>query len=169
MIEIRHPSRLYPTYFASSVLEIRGDELQAIGITHIVFDLDETLAPRNSDRLSDLYADHILSIQKAGIAILIGSNTLRDISEIARQINARIAAPSKTVFKPRKAFFDRVVQVAGTGRQHILMVGDRIINDIIGANRAGLRTVLVPPFTHKPGPVQRRYISSVKQHQVTSI
>jgi predicted HAD superfamily phosphohydrolase YqeG len=41
------------------------------------------------------------------------------------------------------------------------MIGDRIINDIVGANRAGIKTVLVDAISRPQGRLHRFYLSRV--------
>lgn len=45
--------------------------------------------------------------------------------------------------KPTKAFFDSALELVGTPRERTAMVGDDIVNDVLGAQDAGLTGVLV--------------------------
>jgi HAD superfamily phosphatase (TIGR01668 family) len=164
MITVHYSSFFYPNFIAESVLDIHVDELLSAGITHLVLDVDETLVPKRGDELTDVYAKHLVALQEAGITILIGSNTSRDLSKLVQPANLKVVSPSRIVFKPRKAYFKRVIQASGTSKEHIAMAGDRLLNDIIGANRAGLRTILVKPYQRKPSPLYTWYVARSLRH-----
>jgi HAD superfamily hydrolase (TIGR01458 family) len=51
--------------------------------------------------------------------------------------------------KPERAFFEQALNVLGMRAPEVLMVGDDIENDIGGAQRAGLRGVLVTTGKHR--------------------
>lgn len=158
MKKINRPHKFYPNYIAESVLDISAKELKAIGCTHLVFDVDETITPRRHDVLTKKVIDHINKLEKSGVVVMIGSNTPRDLSTVSKPINAKVVFPSRTVFKPLKSYYKRVIKEAGVPKTQVVMVGDRIMNDILGANHAGLTTIQVKPFKRKQGPILKRYI-----------
>lgn len=163
MLKTNQTSNLYPDYIASSVLEITADELKRRGITHIAFDVDDTLVRRGDDTLSPKYLAHLQSLEEHGIGILIGSNTPRNIDNIINQLQGKIVRPTRFKFKPQKSYYGMVVQAAKTTPGHVAMAGDRILNDIIGANRAGLITILVLPFARPMGPLHKAYVHHSKR------
>ena len=48
--------------------------------------------------------------------------------------------------KPSASGFQRAMQLLGTRAGQTVMVGDRTLTDILGANRLGIRTILVDPL-----------------------
>src|SRR5271166_3993854 len=100
MVKLEKRSKLYPGFIADSVLDISIAELKRAGITHLVLDVDETLVPMRQHQLTDDYVRHLNELQEAGIVILIGSNSLRDLSAIADPIGANVVLPGRIVFKP---------------------------------------------------------------------
>lgn len=152
-------SSLYPDYITSSVLKIKADELSAAGITHLVFDIDETVVPKRYNQLTPEYILFLQGLEKKGFKILIGSNTKRDLSEITQHLNTVVVRPGGLSFKPFKSYFKKVIKQAGVKPEHIAMVGDRILNDIVGGNRAGLTTILVEPYARRQTSFHHWYIS----------
>ena len=53
--------------------------------------------------------------------------------------------------KPASAFFHAALDVLGIGPQRAAMVGDDIVNDVIGAKAAGMRGILVKTGKFLPG------------------
>ncbi len=55
-----------------------------------------------------------------------------------------------TVFgKPAQAFFEQALHVLGVAQGEALMIGDDVENDVGGAQRAGIRSVLVTTGKHR--------------------
>lgn len=152
MIKIIRPNKLYPNYLADSVLQIRIEELKELGISHIVFDVDETLLQKGGSELPHKYIEHVHQMRERGIKVMIGSNSSRDLSVLAGEIGAVVVKPSTFHFKPLRRFYGKVVLEAKVPANQIAMVGDRVLNDIWAANEAGLTTILVKPYKRKPGP-----------------
>ena len=92
-------SIFYPDYIAGSVLEIDVDELQRTGITHLVFDIDETVVPKNHNELTaeyiDLLAKAFLDQPGLDMATLAHPIAVEDIEkgEIFTTKNLRIIRP----------------------------------------------------------------------------
>ena len=79
MMQVTLNSPYYPDYTAGSVLDIDYDILLHSGITHIVFDLDDTLVRRSHDDISPEYIALVQSLADKGFRILIGTNTRRNL------------------------------------------------------------------------------------------
>jgi hypothetical protein len=146
------------------MLDIDAKALHNIGITHIVFDLDNTLVHRGVNSLADDYSARIEDLKQQGFTVLIGTNSKREISSIKQLLDVAVIQPTRLSYKPRRSFYRRVISAAGTSPKHIAMVGDHFINDVMGGNRAGLTTVLVDTPHLPPSPIKRRYIRRLLQH-----
>lgn len=164
MIKIKQTKLYYPDYLADTILDIDGDALQLSGITHLVFDLDNTLIHGGLKRVSKEYAAKIAVLQRQGFTVLIGTNTRRDISIIQSLLGVSVIQPNGLAFKPLRSFFEEVIAAAGTMPKHIAMVGDHVINDIIGANRAGLTTVLVDTPHLAPSRFKQLYLQKLTKN-----
>ncbi len=149
MKKTNRQSSFYPDYIAGTVLEIRADELISLGITHVAFDIDETVVPSGYHTLTAPYVSFLGSLEKNGLKLLIASNSSRDLSNITQHFNAVVIKPSIFSFKPFRHYYHRVIKASGTDAGHIAMVGDKLLNDVIGAKHAGLLTILVAPFVRR--------------------
>lgn len=165
MVKIFRSSKFFPNYIADSILDIEIAELIRLGCRAIIFDVDETLMAKNGSVVDQSYIDHIQKMRSAGVRVLIGSNSRRDLSRVAKSLGATVVRPSLGKFKPLSIFYARLIAESGFGPESAMMVGDRVINDIIGANIAGLQTVLVKPFKRRPGPMLEKYIQIAKNRQ----
>jgi HAD superfamily phosphatase (TIGR01668 family) len=134
---------LLPDYLLDSILSLTPKLFKDSGITHLVFDVDGTLVPKKGMVLTNSYREHLIGLRKSGLKIYIGSNAHRDLSPMAKSIGAGIIPPTRLSFKPFRSYFQRISKAINTSPKHTAMIGDRIVNDIVGANRAGFTTVLV--------------------------
>jgi hypothetical protein len=160
---ITNPSWLYPAFTADSILDIDAATLLDAGITHLIFDLDQTLVPRRSNILTPAYRQHLANLQRAGLTILIGTNSRRDITELSRLLGVPVIRPVWFSVKPRSSFYARLLRETGTTAEHLAMAGDHILNDVIGPNRAGFTTILVRALTQRPTPLQRGYLRYIQR------
>lgn len=154
---IDHQSRFTPDFIAATVVDIDIATLQQLQIKAIMLDIDDTLVVRRGEKVESRVIEHLNKIHQSGIKLIIGSNTKRDITALAASVNARIISRTWWHYKPMKIFFRHIVTDIQLSPDQVVMVGDRIINDIFGANRAGLHTILVTPVGRQPGWFGRWY------------
>lgn len=69
--------------------------------------------------------------------------------------------------KPEKQYFDAALQMLGLGVDRVAMVGDDILNDVLGAQAAGLTGVLVRTGKYRQGDEDRH--EAKPDHVVDSI
>lgn len=166
MIKIKHTSIWYPDFRAETMLDIDANTLHGIGITHLVFDLDNTLVHRGVNALKEEYSSRLSLMKQQGFTVLIGTNSRRDVQAIRSALDVQVIQPTKLSYKPRRSFYQRVINATGTSPNHIAMIGDHFINDVMGGNRAGLTTILVDTPHLTPSPIKRRYIRRLVQRHV---
>ena len=168
MMQITSRSPCYPDYIATSILDINYGLLVRRGTSSVVFDLDDTLVRRGTNDISPEYAACLQSLAHRGIHILIGTNSRRDLCPLLYVLSAdtTLIRPVKLSYKPFASFYKRIITAADTRPKCIAMVGNHIINDVIGAKRAGFKTILVSPLDHNPTLPHRLYTHHVQQHAV---
>jgi ribonucleotide monophosphatase NagD (HAD superfamily) len=69
--------------------------------------------------------------------------------------------------KPAPAFFEQAVSLLGTPAERTAMVGDDVINDVLGAQSAGLVGVLVRTGKFAPEDLER--VSEAPDHVLEAI
>ncbi len=148
MIKINHKSVWRPHYIANSVVDLDRDELKRIGITHLVFDIDNTLVKKHSNSINLTYIKYLKSLSSSGFILMLGSNRRRSVKNIAKSIDAIAVQPHGISMKPFKSYYNQVRYRSDTLPAHIAMIGDNIVNDVFGANRAGLITIMVESAIH---------------------
>ena len=105
-----------PSWTINSVYDIQPQDLLKRGYEAAIIDLDNTVIAWNNMNYTEEMADWISRMTQAGVKIYILSNNKAE----------RVA---------------KVAEPLG-----IIMIGDQIMTDIIGANRAKMASILVKPI-----------------------
>lgn len=117
----------------------------------------EPPAFREPIKADDLYADAIPClhrVQDLGFIIGVAGNQPEGAAEQLNALgfDADFVASSAGwgVEKPSSLFFEKVVEAAEVVAEHVLYVGDRLDNDVLPAQRAGMRSALLArgPWAH---------------------
>lgn len=91
--------------------------------------------------------DCLHQVKDAGLKVGIAGNqpcgTASQVDALGITADFIASSADWNVSKPSAEFFDRVISAADIGPQRILYVGDRVDNDILPAQHAGLRTALI--------------------------
>src|SRR5438067_710019 len=110
-----------------------------------VWDLLGIEHPPGAWTMDDWYPDALpclARLRAAGYRIYASGNTPALAErELRPHFDAVASSDSWGVWKPERAFFDRVVELAGAPADRIAYVGDRADNDVGPAIAAGLRGV----------------------------
>ena len=136
---------LRPDQYAASLAEVDVDELKQDGFDTLLIDLDNTLLPWSSSVVPESSRNWVERAKHLGLRICILSNTHNPVrlGAIAEELGVDSVHRAR---KPWKAGFLRAVREAGSEPGKAVVVGDQIITDILGGNRAGMRTILVHPM-----------------------
>jgi len=132
---------LRPSETARSLEAIDYDRLYARGKRAILFDLDNTLGRRRSETLDPGVAELLSRLARQGfrIGILTNRRFVTD-DHVIRQLSA--AYPLRyRAGKPGKKGFLGILGELGVPPEKTVMIGDRILTDVIGANRLGIYSI----------------------------
>ena len=133
------PARLYARYG-----DITPEELRAMGVTLLLSDLDFTLAPIKVRRPDAALHAWIARLRENGIAFMIVSNNRS--GERVREFCAELGVPYEGhAGKPSRKGLRRAMDRAGVLPAHTAMLGDKLLTDILAANRAGILSLMVEP------------------------
>ena len=127
------PSRLFAHY-----REVTPELLRQAGITLLLSDLDFTLAPKSVRRPDPALRAWIAELKAAGIQVMIVSNN-RSGARVT-EFCADLGIPYQGhAGKPSTRGLEAAMARAGTDRAHTAMLGDKLLTDMLAANRAGVR------------------------------
>ena len=145
-------SDIRPDQQVDSIAEIDARALYDRGVRAIAFDADQTLCRfhgmginerllTNIEVMRGLFADRLC---------IISNCTDRRRQELIEHfplyvVPVRKRKPSEEPYREAERYFD-------VPPERWAFVGDRILTDIVGANRAGWHSILVPPLAPETDP-----------------
>lgn len=137
-----------PAMDAPSVLEIDLDALRARGIEALFLDLDNTLVLWRSQEVRDEIAEWVRKAQAAGLKLAIVSNAghARRVEPVARALGIPFTVRAA---KPRRGAFRKAAADLGLPPRKVAVIGDQVLTDVLGGNRAGMLTILVSPIDRR--------------------
>ncbi|MBG9980911.1 YqeG family HAD IIIA-type phosphatase [Facklamia sp. DSM 111018] len=135
---------LTPTYLINSIYLIHPEDLKRRNIKGMIVDLDNTLIAWDQlDHTKELenWAQEFI---QAGIQIFILSNNYNHRVE---RVVEPLDIPYKAgAFKPSRRNFKLAMEYMELERDEVVVIGDQIMTDVIGAKRLGLKVILVKPI-----------------------
>ncbi len=132
---------LLPSVIAEKVTDLTAQWLLARQVRLLMLDFDNTLIPYTTNEPTEQLLQWIGQVQQAGIRICIISNSRKDRApNFCRQYGIDCVTHAN---KPGKGGYRRCMEQFGMKPDEAMMVGDQIFTDILGANRCGVRSVLV--------------------------
>lgn len=133
-----------PDFTASSLLDVDFLALKKAGVRYIALDADSTLVRYRGVVIDVDTKKHLLTQQKHMEAWCIASNRVTNtLAPLGSSIDATVVRSTPFVRKPKKRYFKRITDFFSAEPHEIAMVGDKLIADVWGANRAGFVTVWV--------------------------
>jgi len=133
---------LYPKAYADSVLAITPEMLAEKGIKALILDLDNTLVVRGKNELDPQVLAWLKELRQQGFRLCIVSN---NSSGRGGKIARALGLPSVfRAVKPRQRPFRKALALLGARPEETAVVGDQLFTDVLGGNRLGLYTIMVP-------------------------
>lgn len=139
-----------PTYMIDSVAKIPFVLLERDNIHGIIFDVDNTLTIMGKGITNECY-EWIKEAKNLGYRICLLSNSInqRKIKKIMTDLDINGLYFAR---KPSLKGFKMSLDILDLKKEEVIMVGDQLLTDILGANRFGIRSILIKPLSIKEGP-----------------
>ncbi len=136
---LRHFS---PVEAVLGLTDVPPSSLAAEGKRLVLLDVDNTLLPRDRDEVDEPVAAWVRDCQANGMAVCFISNTRR-FERLARIAESVGAGWVRGRNKPSRAMFRQALEKHGVQPGEAVMIGDQLLTDVLGANRAGIDAVWV--------------------------
>ena len=136
-----------PDIYQKSIYTIDYSKLLSRGIKCILFDLDNTLIPTHENEAPTKAKDLIISLKQKGFKVLIFSNSpKRRVKKFQKYFGLDAI---HFACKPFQNKFKKAIKDTGYNLNEIAIIGDQILIDVAGGNKAGITTILVNPISNK--------------------
>ena len=135
-------SVILPDIRFDSYLCVTAAFLQEKGIQAVIYDIDETLAPRDVTTPSQETVGYLKELTQNVPVVFLSNNGIERVEGYNSHFRFPIYPKAK---KPFKTTFLKAARDLGIPPDKIAVVGDQLFTDIVGGNRAGMYTILVEP------------------------
>ena len=139
------PFSLMPRWVFQHYSEITPAWLQKQGIDLLLSDLDYTLAPKSVRKPDRALREWIAGLRDAGIDFMIVSNNRSGarVTEFCADLGVLYQGRAG---KPSPQGLEAAMRRAGADRARTAMLGDKLLTDMLAANRAGVLALMVEPL-----------------------
>jgi HAD superfamily phosphatase (TIGR01668 family) len=136
---------LTPDLHVACVTDVSVAWLRERGVRGLLIDADDTLIVRDGGPVDATTLAWLAEVRDAGIGVALLSNG--SPGRVA-ELGAALGVPAFALSgKPFGFAFRRGLRALGTDAAATAMIGDQLFTDVLGANCAGLTSVLVTPLS----------------------
>lgn len=133
-----------PTKYATRISQIDPEELRARGVRGAICDLDNTLVGFRSLVPLEEDAAWVQRAHAAGVRVAVLTNNGTPwASKVAQDLGVPCIPRAR---KPLPGGFRRAMKVLELRADEVVVVGDQLFTDVLGAKLAGLEVILVDPL-----------------------
>ena len=138
------PVSLIPDLVLESYSQVTPELLARLGVRLLLCDLDYTLAPRSVPEPDGALRRWLDGLRTAGVRVMILSNnrSSRRVERFCRSLGIHYVGHAG---KPSPRGYRSAMEQAGVSPEHTAMLGDKLLTDVLGANRSGVLAVMVEP------------------------
>ena len=139
------PFSLIPHQVLERYTQVTPQLLERLGVRLLLCDLDYTLAPKSVPRPDDALRAWLAACRDAGVTVMILSNnrSSRRVETFCASLGIRYVGHAG---KPSARGYREAMDQAGAAPEQTAMLGDKLLTDILGANRSGVLAVMVEPL-----------------------
>ena len=135
------PFSLLPRMILHHLTDVRADVLRARGITFLMMDFDNTIVPYTTNVPTAQMTAWLQQMQASGIGLCVVSNSKKPrVVEFCRQYGLACITHAK---KPFSRGIRECLTRFSLAPTHCALVGDQIYTDVLGANCAGVQSILI--------------------------
>ncbi len=139
--------KLFPTLMAGSFRDVSPELVRVMGIGSLICDIDNTLVTYDDPEPTDEVREWFASMEAAGVKIAFVSNNNK---ERVDRFNASLGYPAYPKSgKPKKKYILAAMKDTDTDEKSAVLLGDQLLTDAAAANRAEIRSIIVPPIKDK--------------------
>lgn len=144
---------LTPDYMFGTFEEVTPEFLASIGISALLIDIDNTLAPYEQDEPDERIIAWFDSLRAHGIKAALISNNHPPRVELFNKALGLPAYPDSG--KPKSRSLLAAMREMGSTPENTAGLGDQLLTDALAVHRLDMPSIIVPPIKDKTTPFFR--------------
>lgn len=138
---------LSPDEFAETIYDITPEFLNSWEIKALICDIDNTLVPYDVPTADEPLVTHLKTIESSGIKLAFVSNNEKERVDLFNEKFGAFAVWKSG--KPYGKGIGKCIKHFGEKKDNILLVGDQLYTDVLGAHHNGIRAIVLKPIKEK--------------------
>ena len=136
-------SLFFPTVYRRCITDVTVDDLRRLEAKCVLLDVDNTLAIHDAPELDDAVVAWLDKMRTQFTLVIVSNNTPERVAPFAEKIGLPYYASAR---KPLPGGFWGAGAAQCMAREECVVIGDQIFTDILGANLAGVKSILLEPI-----------------------
>mgnify|MGYP001104650862 CR=1 FL=1 len=135
-----------PDYYYGSIFEIPYEALKEQGVSTLFFDLDNTIIGYDEDHLSEEQIMFLTKLEADFKLVVLSNSGYKRVSKALSKTDFKYVYHSK---KPLKFGFKKALKLSDVKAEKVMVIGDQIMTDVLGAHRTKLKVLLIKSVKRK--------------------
>lgn len=137
-------NRFRPTWMVESIYDLSPEQLKKQGIKVVLTDLDNTLIAWDNPSGTPQLHEWLKEMRKAKIPVVVVSNNKHErIKKALDELSLPFIARA---LKPLTRGINVALKRYHVKRSEVVLVGDQLMTDVLAANNAQIKSILVRPL-----------------------
>ena len=137
----------WPNMYCKSVTDIDFKKIYKAGFRGLIFDIDNTVVAYDDFDIKEEIFDLFIELEKIGFKLCFVSNSFKN--RVVYFENRLSIKSFSTALKPLPFGIMRGIKYLGLPKNKIVMVGDQVFTDVIGARLNNIFIILVAPIKER--------------------
>ncbi len=150
---------LLPRVVTPALTDLTPEFLQKKGIALLMLDFDNTIVPYTTNTPTETMSAWLKKMQSSGICLCVVSNSKRDRVKVFCKANGLDCITHAK--KPISRGISQCLQKYGMDPKLCALAGDQIFTDTLGANCAGVTSILVKAINNHNFWLKLRHIAEL--------
>ncbi|WP_070120740.1 YqeG family HAD IIIA-type phosphatase [Bacillus marinisedimentorum] len=142
-------TKFLPNEHVRSVYEITPAKLKERGVKGVITDLDNTLVAWDEPYATPELIRWFKTLEENGIVVtIISNNDKQRVTAFSEPLGLPFIYRAQ---KPMSKAFNQALKDMKLSKDEVVVIGDQLLTDVLGANSIGLHSILVVPVAQSDG------------------
>jgi len=144
---------LFPTLYRRRITDVTVEDLHRLGARCLLLDVDNTLTTHDAPELDPAVMAWLDGMRGRFVMVVVSNNNADRVAPFAEKIRLPFHALAR---KPLPGGFWEAGAEHQMSKEECVVIGDQIFTDILGANLAGMHSILLEPIQME---VEQKFIA----------
>ena len=134
----------YPTLYRRRITDVTAEDLRRLDVRGVLLDVDNTLTTHDAPDLTEDVKNWLTAMQARGfVLVIVSNNSPQRVAPFASKLGLPYSANAR---KPLPVGYRAASVEINVPLKECVAIGDQIFTDVIGANLAGIPSILLEPI-----------------------